>query len=119
MMNYTQLSDEAALAELGERLARHRIDRGLTQAQLAEQAGVSKSTVERIEAGASTQLANLVRVLRVLELLGNIDRLVPAHAASPMELLKHGGKQRKRAAATRDNATQAKETSKPWSWDDD
>ncbi len=114
MTNYTQLSDAAILTELGERLARQRIDRGLTQAQLAEQAGVSKRTVERIEAGAATQLANLVRLLRVLDLLDNLGQLVPASEPGPMELLQHSGKERKRASATR-----VSEPDKPWSWDDD
>ncbi len=45
-------SDEAVLREIGARMARRRLDFQLTQADLAEQAGVSKRTVERIEAGA-------------------------------------------------------------------
>ena len=46
-----QASDEAILSELGGRLTRVRLEQNLTQAQLAEQAGVSKRTVERLEAG--------------------------------------------------------------------
>jgi len=45
-----QATDDSVLAELGGRLARIRLDRNLTQAQLAEQAGVSKRTIERLEA---------------------------------------------------------------------
>ena len=47
-----QATDEVILGELGGRLAKIRLDRNLTQAQLATQAGVSKRTVERLEAGA-------------------------------------------------------------------
>ena len=43
-----QATDEAVLSELGGRLAQVRLERNLTQAQLAEQAGVSKRTVERL-----------------------------------------------------------------------
>ena len=46
----TILSDEAILQALGERLAGARLARNLTQAALAEQAGVAKRTVERLEA---------------------------------------------------------------------
>src|SRR5256885_5069911 len=60
----TEMTDAAVLEELGARLHRRRIDADLTQAQLAEEAGVSKRTVERIEAGHSTDLAMLIRVLR-------------------------------------------------------
>lgn len=42
------LTDESVLGELGARLASARLRRNLTQAALAEQAGVSKRTVERL-----------------------------------------------------------------------
>ncbi len=44
------MNDDAVLAELGRALAERRIGIGLTQAALAEQAGIGKRTVERIEA---------------------------------------------------------------------
>jgi DNA-binding XRE family transcriptional regulator len=53
----SQLSDESLLKELGGRLAAARIVRNLTQAALAEQAGVSKRTVERLESGGSGDAA--------------------------------------------------------------
>ena len=46
-----ELTDDAVLAELGERLAHRRIQQGLTQATLSRQAGVSRSTVDRLERG--------------------------------------------------------------------
>ena len=44
----TELSDMAVLQEIGQRAERRRIDAGLTQAQLAEEAGISKRTLERL-----------------------------------------------------------------------
>jgi len=107
------LSDESVLEELGQRLTRRRLDQGLTQAQLANQAGVSKRTVERLEAGASTQLSNLVRILRVLGLQEDLLRLVPETGPSPMALLKLKGKQRKRAS------TRRKQSGSGWGWGDE
>ena len=72
-----QAVDALILRELGERLARVRLERNLTQAALAEQAGVSKRTVERMEAGGPTQLVNLVRVCRALNLLDRFETLIP------------------------------------------
>lgn len=46
------------------------VDQQLTQADLGEQAGVSKSTVERVEIGASVQLTTVIRILRILDLCG-------------------------------------------------
>ena len=107
-------SDAAVLAELGERLARRRIDLNLTQADLATRAGVSKRTVERIEAGKSTQLTSLIRLLRVLDLIGSLDLVVPDTGPSPMDLLKLKGKERKRAGSRRRARNR-----EPWTWGDE
>ena len=115
-MNISELtSEEAILGELGKRIARRRIDLSFTQAELAERSGVSKRTVERIEAGASAQISNLIRIFRVLDLMPGLERLIPEAEAGPMELLKQKGKVRRRASSR-------KRPEKPdvaWSWDDD
>jgi len=110
------LTDEAVLVELGSRFARSRLDRQLTQSDVAEQAGVSKRTVERIEAGASAQLSSIIRLLRVLDLLPNLELLLPEAKPSPMDLLKRKGKQRQRASS-RKNTDQINE-SPAWTWGD-
>jgi len=113
---FQDLTDPAVLAELGGRLARHRLQRNLTQAELAHEAGVSLSTVARLEAGESTQLTNLIRVVRALGLLGNFDVFVPPPAPSPIELLEMQGRQRRRASPrTRDGDAA---TGEPWTWDE-
>ncbi|MBT3229797.1 MAG: helix-turn-helix domain-containing protein [Candidatus Marinimicrobia bacterium] len=60
---------EVVLNEIGVRLTQQRIQAKLTQAGLAEKAGVSKRTIERIEAGSSIQLSTMLQVLRVFKLL--------------------------------------------------
>ncbi len=57
-------TDDAILTEIGTRIARRRLDMGCTQAQVAEQAGVAKHTLERIEAGVSAQMSNAYSWLR-------------------------------------------------------
>ena len=109
------LADDAILTEIGERVARRRLDLQFTQADLAEQAGVSKRTVERIEAGASAQMSSIIRILRVLELLPGLDRMISEAGPGPMDLLKRKGKVRKRASKRR----QSDRPDEPWSWDDD
>lgn len=114
---FDQASDAAALAELGRRLGVRRLDLELTQGALAREAGVSKRTVERLEAGESAQLTNLIRVLRALGLLGRLDALVPELGPGPLELLaRRRGDQRRRAPrADRADAAPAS----GWSWGDD
>ncbi|NQT62828.1 MAG: transcriptional regulator [Candidatus Marinimicrobia bacterium] len=60
---------DAVLKEIGARLTQQRVLAKLTQAGLAEKAGVSKRTVERIEAGSSIQVSTMIQVLRVFKLL--------------------------------------------------
>lgn len=108
-----QLTDEAILEELGGRLARVRIDRNVTQEALAEQAGVSKRTVERLESGeVATQLSGFLRVCRALGLLERFELLLPEPVAGPMARLKQAGRRRQRATGKRTAARPAKK----WTW---
>ena len=110
-------SDSALLTRLGERLSRHRLEQNLTQADLATAAGVSKRTVERLEAGESTQVSNFIRILRVLDLLDALDAAIPDPPPSPLDQLKLHGKQRQRAAAPRKSAVREEVTK--WTWHDE
>jgi predicted transcriptional regulator len=62
----------------------------LLQAAPADQASVSKRTVERLESGAvATQLSGFLRVCRVLGLVEHFENWILDAVASPMEQLKH------------------------------
>jgi transcriptional regulator with XRE-family HTH domain len=108
------LTDDAVLAELGARIAGRRVALQLTQAAVAEQAGIAKRTLERMEAGLTSQLATLVRVLRVLDAASELDGLIPESGPRPMDLLKRKSKIRQRASKPR----APKPTGKQWRWDD-
>jgi transcriptional regulator with XRE-family HTH domain len=108
-----QLTDQAILQELGGRLAAARIERDLTQAALAEQAGVSKRTVERLESGkVATQLSGFLRVCRTLGLIERLDTFLSNPAPSPMAQLKHQGRQRQRVTGKKSAPAKPKK----WSW---
>ncbi len=111
-----QLTDESVLEELGVRLASARLARNLTQAALADRAGVSKRTLERLESGAvATQLSSFLRVCRVLGLVEHFESLVPEVAASPMEQLKRQTKKRHRASGKKAEPVK----SGKWTWGDE
>ena len=112
-------SDNTVQKEIGSRLARYRLNRNLTQSEMAEEAGVSRATIARLENGSSTQLSNFIRVLRALDLLERIDVLIPEPQASPMEQLKMAGKQRQRASTERKSAKEVKEDASTWQWEDE
>ena len=107
-------SDKAALRELGERIARYRLNRNMTQSTLADEAGISERTIVRLEKGEPSQLLNFIRVLRVLDLLENLDALIPEPPLSPIQQVKMRGKQRQRASSPPDEPA----SKEPWSWGD-
>ena len=108
-----QATDEAVLAELGGRLERIRLERNLTQAQLAEQAGISKRTVERLEAGAvAARLSGFIRVCRVLDLLDRFEVFIPEPVPSPVAQLKLQGRRRRRASTPK----AASPAAQKWQW---
>lgn len=107
-------ADAVIIEELGERLARHRLNRNLTRESLAEQSGISRSTLARLEGGRSTSVQNLVRVLRALNLVANLEALVPELPPSPMQQLETKKHRRRRASAARRKL----EPPEPWKWGD-
>ncbi len=118
MVNRAHKTDRAVLAALGERLARHRLNHNLSQAQLAREAGVSQRTLVRLEAGESTQMTSFIRVLRALGLLEFLDTLAPDEGPSPLELLQSERKQRQRASR-RSSVSEPPEEEWTWAESDD
>lgn len=104
----------AELHDLGERIARIRLSRNLTQARLAEEAGASTSSIKRLEAGENTSVDTLLRVLTALNLGDRITSSLPDPDVRPMERIRHQGRERQRA---REGATASKPSS--WTWGDE
>jgi len=115
MLNELNMGDNAVLAKLGRGLAERRVRMGLTQAELAKQAGIGKRTVERIEAGNSCQTSALIRILRILALQEDLIRIIPPSGPRPMDLLKMKGKERKRASSK----NRATNPAAKWTWGDE
>lgn len=64
---------------LAQSLARLRKSQGLTHQQLAERAGVSRMTIQRMEAGEDVRLQTMLDALRVL----NMDLLIVPELLRP------------------------------------
>jgi len=107
------MSDGAILNELGLRISRYRLNKNMTQDALAAEAGVSTATIQRAESGASIQLLKLIRILRALNLIENIESLAPELAVSPLQQLKMRGKIRQRASTPQEDDKEA-----DWDWGD-
>ena len=88
-------SPDELVETLGRRLKALRLSTGLTQATLADKAGISPRALRDLEAGRGSTLHTLVRALKALDADQAIDTLVPQPGISPMALLdKPKGRQR-------------------------
>ena len=87
--------NSAVLAELGSRLARVRKQRGVTQEELAREAGVGVATLRRIEDGRDSRLGSWIRVLRALDMTAALDALLPRDFRSPLADARKEGLRRK------------------------
>jgi transcriptional regulator with XRE-family HTH domain len=112
------MTDSAVLAELGRRLAQHRLARNCTQAQLAAEAGLGQATVQRLERGESVQMTSMVKLLRTLGLLGGLDAAVPESIALPIAQLEREQRgTRRRASGVRGTTVEPGDTG--WTWGDE
>ncbi len=112
-MQLEQMSDAAILAEVGQRLRRIRLNRNLTQAELALQAGIGRRTLQKAENGEGTTLESLVAILRGLRLLSELDQFLPEPSPSPVQLAQLQGRARQRASGKRKDDKPASD----WKWE--
>lgn len=75
MLDFGFASEQEARFELCQRLRAQRLVQGLSQAELAERAGISVSTVKLIEAKAQCTLENFMRVVIGLGLADELQAL--------------------------------------------
>ena len=108
-MDPTLMSDPAILAELGDRVQRYRLNRNITQDDLAAHAGVSRTVVQRLEQGRGCTLKGFVRILRALDLLPQLVEFLPDPGPSPLQLARLAGRTRRRAAGPRRGQARTKE----------
>jgi len=95
------MSDPTILEEIGSRLQRHRLNRDVTQQDLARHAGVSRTLVQNLESGRGCTLKGFVRVLRALELLPQLEVFLRDPGPSPLQLARLAGRSRRRASGSR------------------
>ena len=104
-MKFHHSDNPSYIAEvLGERLKRARLNRDMTQAEVADIAWVLKRTVLKAEKG-DVRLTDLIAILQALEMLDELDSFLPEPPLSPVQLLKLRGKTRKRASGNNKNKT--------------
>ena len=99
-MNFYTLSDKSIEQALGHRLRAQRLQKNITQQQLAEITTLSLNTIKSLESGRG-KLSSLIAVLRELGVLEQLDNFIPETSISPLQLAKMQGKLRQRASGER------------------
>ncbi|MBQ2937189.1 MAG: helix-turn-helix transcriptional regulator [Lachnospiraceae bacterium] len=100
---WNEMTNAAILQTLGERLKEYRLRRNLQQAEMARYAGVNISTVSRIEKGQNIMFDSYLRIMRVLDMLDNLDEFIPEPPRSPLLMKKLMGKKKQRIKKTKED----------------
>lgn len=114
-MDFYTLSDNDIADELGNRIKALRLQKNVTQKEIATATMLSLNSIKSLESGRG-KLSTIIAVLRELAALDHLDSFIPEITISPMQLAKMQGKVRERASGYRvatDSKIKPKDES-PW-----
>ena len=96
------LMDDQVVEHLGKELRRMRLERNLSQAEVAKRAGLDRTTVVQLEAGRAATMLTFAQVLRAMDQLDLLNTFHEEPQPTPYQLVeaqeKYLKKQRKRAS---------------------
>jgi transcriptional regulator with XRE-family HTH domain len=101
------MSDPAILEVLGNFIKQTRLQQNKTQRQVAEAAGINRSTMVQVENGGGGTLLSFIQIVRALEqlqLFQNFEIRQPQ--LSPLQLAKIDQKKRQRASNKKTTSTE-------------
>lgn len=103
IMDVYAFADNMIISKIGEVIKRQRLDRNVSQKELAVSAGVAISSVAALERGESVSLKTLIPLLRALNSLDMLSVFLREPEISPIAYAKQlqNRKTRKRASATK------------------
>lgn len=110
-IDFATASTEAIIKALGKHIDEIRLSQNITQADLANEAGVSRSTLSRLSDGKPVSLDSFVRVMQALRLGDHLAALLPDQSIRPVDRVRLGGAERQRASGRRADPSD-------WHWGD-
>jgi len=116
-INFASASSEQIIEALGHRLNEIRLSQNISQSDLAEEAGVSRSTLTRLADGQPISLDSFIRVIQALRLTDQLAALLPDPTIRPVDRVRLDGAERQRASTK--SSGDIKSQSTPWSWADE
>ena len=95
---YISLTDMALVSHICAGLKQMRLNKNISQEELAVKCGIDRTTISRIERGRAGTLLSLVQILRALDKLEVLDVFKEEPELSPLKLLKIQEQLRKKAS---------------------
>jgi len=95
------MPNSAIIAMIGAFIKHHRLEQNKTQSQLAEEAGINRSTLVEFEKGKHSNCITLMQLLRALGFLHVMEQFRISQEISPIQLAKLQQSKRKRASKTK------------------
>ena len=86
-MDWQNSSHEQIYNRIGKQIKQMRKVYGYSQEQLAEETGLGRTTIIRIEKGEVITLDSIIRIFSVFSILDRFDELFVAPELSPMQIL--------------------------------
>jgi len=105
--SYTEwlsMSDKALMETIGNFIQHHRLNQNRSQNDVAEAAGISRSTLSLLERGKKVSLNSLIQVLRILDLLYIMDVFKVSREISPLEYARLQKNRKERARSKKENS---------------
>lgn len=107
-INIYSKSDRYYTELIGEFVRSSRLSQNKTQQQLADEAGINRTTLIQMEKGKPVNLMSLIQVLRVLKKLHIFSEMDVKPQLSPLMLAEMEHKYRQRASPSRDEKEKPK-----------
>ena len=107
--SYTEwlsMSDKGLMKTIGTFVQHHRLNQNRSQSDVADAAGISRSTLSLLERGEKVSLNSLIQVLRIFDLLYIMDVFKVEKEISPIEYAKLQKNRKKRARSKRENSNE-------------
>jgi transcriptional regulator with XRE-family HTH domain len=96
--NRSAMADPTIVKEICANLRQIRLNKNLSQNELALRSGLDRTTISRMEAGRAATLLTIVQVLRALDKLDILNAFREEPEISPLQLLRIQERQRKKAS---------------------
>lgn len=105
-------NNKTIMEEMGRRIKDVRVCMNLTQADMADRAGLSLATVVRMEKGESVKVENVLNVFRTIGVLQNVNLLVQEQTLRPTDMVDQTNKRQRASRAGRKDKQE-------WIWGED